>query len=82
MGRRMNGEGSWGKKVVNGIDYTVLTKSYNGKRKSFYGKTKTEVNKKMKEYELKNKLIPEQDNQKMDFYNYSYNWLFNWRKRI
>lgn len=81
MGRRMNGEGSWGKKVVNGIDYTVLTKSYNGKRKSFYGKTKTEVNKKMKEYELKNKLIPEQDNQKMDFYNYSYNWLFNWRKK-
>lgn len=77
----MNGEGSWGEKTINGIKYIVLTKSYNGKRKAFYGKNKTETNKKMKEYELKNKLILEQDCQKMSFYTYCYNWLFNWRKK-
>ena len=81
MGRRMNGEGSWGKKTINGTEYVVLTKSYNGKRKSFYGKTKSEANKKMKEYELKNKIIPERSTQKMSYYSYCSNWLFNWRKK-
>lgn len=81
MGRRMNGEGSWGTKTINGIEYVVLTKSYSGKRKAFYGKTKSEANKKMKAYELKNKIMPEQDVQKMSYYTYCSNWLFNWRKK-
>lgn len=81
MAKRMNGEGSWGKKVIKGNEYVVLTKTYSGKRKAFYGKTKSEVNKKVKEFELTNKVDCSKLTQKMSYYIYCSNWLFNWRKK-
>lgn len=81
MAKRSNGEGSWGKRVVKGNEYIVLTKTYAGKRKAFYGKTKAEVNKKVKEFELTNKIDMTKETQKMSYYNYCNNWLFNWRKK-
>lgn len=81
MAKRANGEGSWGKRVVKGNEYVVLTKSYAGKRKAFYGKTKAEVNKKVKGFELTNKIDFAKETQKMSYYNYCNNWLFNWRKK-
>lgn len=52
--KRLNGEGTWGNKTINGIKYVRFRKTYDGKRIEFYGKTKTEVQKKIKEYESKN----------------------------
>ena len=78
--KRANGEGSWGKKNINGNEYYVFTKTYGGVRKPFYGKTKTEAKQKAEKYELKNKLASTKDIQKMSFYSYCHNWLFDWRK--
>lgn len=49
--KRSNGEGSWGKRSINGIPYIRFSKVYNGKRKEFYGRTKREVKEKVKTFE-------------------------------
>ena len=49
MDRRIKGEGTWDKTAINGIEYERFRKTYNGKRKIFYGKTKRIVqNKRIK----------------------------------
>ena len=57
MAKRMNGEGTWGKKVINGHNYYVFKKTYPEKRKEFTGKTKKEVDEKVKKYEEQRKNI-------------------------
>jgi integrase len=78
-GRRSNGEGTWSEKNINGISYQVLTKSYEGKRKSYYGKTKKEAKTKADLFERENKLISTSEIQSMSLYMYSHEWLFHWR---
>ena len=51
--RRVNGEGSWDKIVVDGHTYVRFSKAYNGKRKQFTGSSVKEVKKKVSEYETK-----------------------------
>ena len=43
MARRKTGEGSWGKKIIKGVEYEYYRKSYNGKLKYFYGKNQKEI---------------------------------------
>lgn len=81
MARRANGEGSWGKKTINGVNYITFKKTYAGKRKEFYGKTKSEINKKVAEYENKNQLTSETEIQKMTWQHYCHEWLYTWRKQ-
>lgn len=76
------GDGSWGKVLINGIEYVRCNKMYDGKRKSFTGKTKAEVKQKIKDYETKSKKLDvSEDIAKMSFYMYCHNWLFKWRKK-
>ncbi|MCI8379735.1 MAG: hypothetical protein HFH72_14705 [Lachnospiraceae bacterium] len=49
MDRRIKGEGTWDKTAINGIEYERFRKTYNSKRKIFYGKTKRIVQNKIKE---------------------------------
>lgn len=75
--RRDNGEGSWGKRQINGSEYFRFSKIYNGKRKEFYGKTKKEVNAKVKNFEES----LEQKTSSLDtsFQDLMYDWLLNVR---
>lgn len=50
MAKRMNGEGTWGKTRQNGYEYEYFQITINGERKKFYGKTRTEAQKKYKAY--------------------------------
>lgn len=59
MAKRMNGEGTWGKKTINGHTYYVFKKTYPEKRKEFTGKTKKEVDEKVRAYEEKRKTLVE-----------------------
>jgi hypothetical protein len=54
--RRDKGSGSWDTITKNGTEYVRFRIKYPGQTKSkeFYGKTKTEVNKKRKAYESSN----------------------------
>lgn len=82
MSKKANGEGSIHRRV-NGTWRGLITIGYNEngslKRKSFSGKTKLEVLKKIEEFRtLNNKgLIPSDD--KITLSNWFYNWLFNYR---
>lgn len=51
--KRSNGEGTWGKKKINGYDYFFFRKSYPflDKPKYFYGKTKKDVQQSVKDFE-------------------------------
>ena len=52
MAKRTNGEGTWGKKTINGIEYVRYRKKYEGVGfKDFYGKKKKEVQDKVNAYE-------------------------------
>ena len=51
MAKRMNGEGSWGTKMIKGKKYYRYSKTYPEGRKDFYGKTKKEVDEKVIKYE-------------------------------
>lgn len=55
--KRKNGEGSWGKKTINGIEYKRFTIKYDflDKPKDFYGKTEKEINEKRKKFEQQQK---------------------------
>lgn len=57
MAKRKNGEGNWGVRTINGIQYKYYRKYYDWKQdyQTFYGKTEKEINKKRLEFEEKNK---------------------------
>lgn len=75
MGRRVKGEGSWDKTVINGVEYERFRKTYNGKRKIFYGKTKKIVQNKVKEYESGIKSSTKTNIMKTPIQDYMLNWL-------
>lgn len=79
MARRANGEGSWGKKTIRGIDYIRFRKQYNGVYKEFYGKTKREVQNKIKEYEKQQHISSSNEILKKSIKSYLYDWLKNVR---
>lgn len=76
--KRANGEGSWSKKIINGNTYEAYYVYINGKRKTFYGKTKKEALAKYKAY------VPvpsvEESSQSITFYTYTHNWLFDYKE--
>lgn len=47
MGKRRNGEGTWGKKTIKGSEYKYFR---NSDGKYFYGKTEKEIKQKIKDY--------------------------------
>lgn len=73
MSKRVDGEGSWSKVTIKDNEYFLFRIFINGKRKSFYGKTKKEALDKYKNYTD----IPqvESDAQSLTFYSYAHNWL-------
>ena len=75
MGRRVKGEGTWDKTVINGVEYERFRKTYNGKRKIFYGKTKKIVQSKVKEYESGIKASTKTNVMKTPIQDYMLNWL-------
>ena len=79
MSKRSNGEGSWGKKEINGVKYFRFRKIYNGERKEFYGKTQKEVRDKINDYEksfiAKQSIKPKQ----ITLEEYMTNWLYTVR---
>lgn len=70
MGKRRNGEGTWGVKIIRGIEYRFYR---NADGKYFYGKTDKEVREKIKKY----KPIPIDDKsiRKQYFGDYVMEWL-------
>lgn len=78
-GKRKKGEGSWGKKTINGIEYQRYRKIYNGITKEFYGRTVKEVKEKIKEFEERNMYVKRTDVQKQTFGEYLENWFKNIR---
>lgn len=77
--KRKKGEGSWGKKTINGIEYQRYRKIYNGTTKEFYGRTVKEVKEKIKEFESRNMYVKKTDVQKQTFGEYLDNWFENIR---
>ena len=78
-GKRKNGEGSWSKKTVKGIEYQRYRKLYNGTYKEFYGRTVKEVKEKIQEFESRNMYIKKNDIRKQTFGEYLENWFKNIR---
>ena len=76
--KRANGEGSWTIKTINNNTYMAYYVFIDGKRKTFYGKTKKEALDKFKNY----KTAPKVDDQYQSdsFYNYAHRWLFNYKQ--
>ena len=76
--KRTNGEGSWSEVTLNDHTYQMYRIVINGKRKSFYGKTKKEALVKYKKHidtpEIQNK------SQSITFSDYCSNWLRNYKK--
>lgn len=76
LAKRTNGEGSWGKKTINGIEYVRYRKKYDGVGfKDFYGKKKKEVQDKIDEYEKSYKQIKTNLNQPETFSTYLNTWM-------
>ena len=78
-GKRKNGEGSWSKKTVKGIEYQRYRKLYNGTYKEFYGRTVKEVKEKIQEFESRNMYIKKTEVRKQTFGEYLENWFKNVR---
>lgn len=80
--KRKNGEGSWGKKKIKGIEYVTYEKTYDelDKRKTFYGKTAKEVKEKVAKFEAMNHLLPKKDIENQVFGDYIYTWLHGVKK--
>ena len=78
-GKRKKGEGSWGKKTINGIEYQRYRKIYNGITKEFYGRTVKEVKEKIKEFEERNMYVKRTDIRRQTFGEYLENWFKNIR---
>lgn len=72
MGKRKNGEGTWGKKKINGKIYHFYR---DVNLKYYYGKTIEDVKKKIQAEESKT-VSGERDIKKMTFYDYLHQWLF------
>lgn len=79
MAKRANGEGCWQEKVVKGNTYQVYIAVVDGKRKSFYGKTKKEALQKYRD--SAQKVSVEKSNEKLTFYQYCHQWLHSWRPK-
>ena len=77
--KRANGEGTWGNRVINGSKYYEYRVYVNGKRKSFYGKTRAEAMNKYKQFISTPEIVVEQ--QTDTFYQYCHTWLFEWRPK-
>ena len=80
--RRKNGDGSWGKRKINGINYVYLTKTYDflDSPKTFYGKTEAEVKQKQKKFEEETVHLNKNEIPKETFYDYISYWLVNEKK--
>lgn len=77
MAKRQNGEGSWGKQTINGIEYHYFIK--DGKRT--YGKTISDVKEKLKKKkEQANKVTS--PNGQLTFGQYALSWLDSIKTRI
>lgn len=73
--------GSWGKKTISGITYVRFTKTYDGKKKDFYGRTKVEVLDKIRQFEKTAVKVINSPWQKETFYEYAIDWLFQYKSR-
>ena len=75
--KRQNGEGTWGKKTINGITYKRFSQYYPEGRKDFYGKSKKEIEEKVTKYnEKREKNIHKQSNSStITFGDYAYNYI-------
>lgn len=78
--RRKNGDGNWGKREINGVNYLYYRRKYPGLKsaKTFYGKTEKEVNEKRFTFEndIKNQEVISSDKTlKISLYDYTINWL-------
>lgn len=68
--KRKNGEGSWGKKKIKGVEYRYF-RNTNGKY--FYGKTEKEIKEKVKKYEKENTV----STSKLLLSDFMKDWLYN-----
>lgn len=68
--KRKNGEGSWGKKKIKGVEYRYF-RNTNGKY--FYGKTEKEIKEKIKKYEKENTV----STSKLLLSDFMKDWLYN-----
>lgn len=82
MKKRNNGEGSWSKKYINGVEYVRFRKTYPEGRKEFYGKTKSEVNSKVKQYESMLSITSKDEVQLNSFSEYCNHWLITEKKDL
>lgn len=75
--RAVKGEGSWGKRVINGIEYYYYKKQYEGMSspKTFYGRTQKEVKQKKEEFERSKGLLTEKALSQETLGEYMLNWL-------
>ena len=73
--KRANGEGTWFKHK----EYQAYRISVDGKRKTFYGKTRAETMQKYKAYI--EQTPTEEENKDLSFYEYCYKWLYEWRPK-
>lgn len=73
--KRANGEGTWFKHK----EYQAYRISVDGKRKTFYGKTRAETIQKYKAYI--EQTPTEEENKDLSFYEYCYKWLYEWRPK-
>ena len=73
--KRANGEGTWFKHK----EYQAYRISVDGKRKTFYGKTRAETMQKYKAYI--EQTPTEEENKDLSFYEYCYKWLYEWRHK-
>lgn len=81
-GRRSNGEGSFSKKTISGIEYHRYRKHYDGmdKPKEFYAKTMKELKLKIKDFEDNDKPKTSDDVSKQTFFDYINWWLTTQKK--
>ena len=76
--KRTNGEGSWSEVVLKGYTYQMYRIVINGKRKSFYGKTKKEALEKYKK-SIDTPAV-ETKTQSLTFQKYCSDWLNGFKK--
>lgn len=86
MSKRKNGEGSWGTKIIKGVNYKYYKKKYDGfdNMKYFYGLTESEVNEKRKAFETdfeNQRLLATKNKTGIIFGEYIEAWLKQEKKR-
>ncbi len=82
MAKRRNGEGTWGKKKIKGIEYQFYR---DDKGKYFYGKTQKEVKAKIKAYheqQFNTIILSDPEIAKQPFGDYVVAWLTDQKKNI